>query len=120
MLKGISQWWGVECKLNKRHLTIILNLFICLSGNSQIIRPKELKFSGFDEGHPGDVITKFGEDRFFANSSQTIGPKGLNYAGFNEGHPGVVIRNFGEDQSKTLPMGLFSPKISWLWSQLYA
>ena len=39
--------------------------FICLSSNySQIIVPKELKFSEFDESHPGDVIMKFGEDWF--------------------------------------------------------
>ena len=49
-----------------------------------------------------------------------IGPEGLKYTGFNEGHPGVVIRKFGEEQSKTLPVGLFSPKMSWLCSQLYA
>ena len=37
-------------------------------------------------------------------------PKGFNFSGFDGGHPGMVIRKFGEDQSKTLPMGLFSPK----------
>ena len=45
--------------------TIILNLFICLFGNySQTIGPEGLKFSGFDGGHPGDIIRKFGDDYF--------------------------------------------------------
>ena len=26
--------------------------------------PKVVKFSGFDGGHPGDVIAKFSEDQF--------------------------------------------------------
>ena len=50
------------------HLTIILNLFVCLSNNySQIIGPKGFNFSGFDGCHLGDVITKFGEDRFICS-----------------------------------------------------
>ena len=31
------------------------------------------------------------------------------------GHPGVIIRKFGDDWSKTVPEGLFSPEILWLW-----
>ena len=48
----------------------------------------------------------------FNNFSQTIGPKGINFLSFDGGLPGVVITKFGEDQSKTLPVGLFLPKIS--------
>ena len=62
------------------NLTIILNLFVSLSSNySQIIWSKELKFSGFDGGHPGDIIATFGNIGVFANSSQTIWPKWLKY-----------------------------------------
>ena len=38
-------------------------LFVYLSSNySQLIGPRGFKFSGFDGGHPGDVLMKFGED----------------------------------------------------------
>ena len=43
---------------------ILVCLFVCLFGNySQTIKPKGLHFSWFDEGHPEDVIRKFGEDQ---------------------------------------------------------
>ena len=46
------------------NLTIVINLFVCLFGNSsQTIGPKGLKFSGFDGGQPGVFIRTFGEDR---------------------------------------------------------
>ena len=48
-----------------QHLSIIFSLLVCLSGSySQIIGPDRLNFSGFDGGHPGDIITKFSKDRF--------------------------------------------------------
>ena len=43
-------------------LTIILNLFVCLSGNRS---QKGFIFTGFDGDHPGDIIIRFGEDTFF-------------------------------------------------------
>ena len=72
--------------------------------------------SGAGGGGGGFSLVKIG---LFANSCQTNGPKWLIYTGFNEGHPGVVIRKFHGDQSETQPVGLLSPKISLLWSQLY-
>ena len=60
------------------YLTIVLSLFACLSGNySQIIGPEELKFSGFDGGHPGAIITKLVKIGWVAYSYQTIWLKGL-------------------------------------------
>ena len=43
-----------------------------------------------------------------------IETKGLKFSGFDGDHPGMVMRYFGEDRSKTLPVELFSPEISWL------
>ena len=41
----------------------LLLLFICFLGNSShMIGPKGAQISGFDGGHPGDIIRKFGED----------------------------------------------------------
>ena len=60
-----------------------------------MIGPKETKFSGFDGGHPGVPITKLGED-------WKIGVKPCLGGGGGGGG------------------GLFSPKISWLESPLYA
>ena len=54
------------------------------------------------------------------NYSQIIGPKGLKFSGFDGGHPGGIIKKFGEDQIIPYLWGYFPPKISWLWSQLYA
>ena len=66
--------WHNELVIHNRglilllYLTIIFNSFVCLfvcffNNFSQTIRPKGLKFSGFDAGHPGVVIRKFSGDQ---------------------------------------------------------
>ena len=45
---------------------------------------------------------------------------GYKDTGFYEGYPGMVIKKFGEIRVKSCPCGYFSPKNSWLCSQLYA
>ena len=45
--------------------------------------------------------------------------KELKFSGFDGGHPVVVIRKLDGDWSKTLSMGLFVSKISWLVTTLF-
>ena len=98
------------------YLTIIPNLFVCLSINSsQTIGTKGLKFSGLERGYPGMVIRKFGEDRFV----QQLLPddwvsKGLQFLGFDGDYPGVVIRNLVKIVVKPCKWGyIFSKFPSW-------
>ena len=63
------------------HNSQFVCLFVCNHSHAVGI-----KLLGFNGGHPGDVITAFGEDPVF--SSQMIGPKALKFTDFNEGHTG--------------------------------
>ena len=66
------------------------------SNSSQTIRPKGLKISWFDGGHPRDVITRFSEDQFVTPLRRLV-LKGSTIHGLM-GHPGDIILKFSEDQ----------------------
>ena len=47
----------------------------------------------------------------FSNFSPKIGYKVCKLLRFHGGHLGMVMRKLGEDISKSLPVGLFFPKV---------
>ena len=48
-----------------KKLVVFFCLIVCSLGNyPQTIGPKGLEYSQFDRSYLGDVMTKFGEDRF--------------------------------------------------------
>ena len=63
----------------------------------------------FDGGHPGDIITKFGEDGYFILFLLLIPPRQLGLNGSNI--QGLIkVKSLVKIRVKPCPWGLFPPK----------